>query len=41
MLSQFVGDADLAEGRLLQGNLYHRLLNVLFDPVLRAGFCVG
>jgi hypothetical protein len=37
-LGQFVGHTYLAEGRLLQSDLDHRFFDVLFDPVLGAGF---
>jgi len=35
---EFVGHAHLAKGRLVQGDLHHRLLDVLLDPVSGTGF---
>jgi hypothetical protein len=34
-LGQFVRHAHLTEGRLLQGHLHDRLLDVVLDPILR------
>jgi len=35
---EFVGHAHLAESRLVQGDLHHRLFDVLLDPVSGTGF---